>query len=293
MNTNQKRSERAYVREDLAKLWRTNVRAILETLGVRQIDLASKLGVTRQSLSTMDNETLYNLSSIATSAVILTALISAPAISRAVNTHKYKKEWSSHRDDNAEALKKDREKEEIDPETGLYLKKKDKGIEDDLTKINPNLEKGQPFYTNCTMCTAAMEMRRRGYDVAACGLVDNDQGGLTAKEYSKWFKPPTKHTEYNLLTSDSSTKMKKEVAAQGNGARGEICARWALGGGHSMFYQVEKGKMVVYDAQAGKKYSEKEFNDILDSSVQVRIRRLDTLEPNMDAMNKKKNKPLC
>lgn len=53
MNTNQKRSERAYVREDLAKLWQTNVRAILEILGVRQTDFARELGVSRQSVTTM------------------------------------------------------------------------------------------------------------------------------------------------------------------------------------------------------------------------------------------------
>lgn len=64
MNTNQKRPERTYVRKDLVALWRTNVRAILETLGIRQIDLASKLGVTRQSLSTMLNRKDYCLTRI-------------------------------------------------------------------------------------------------------------------------------------------------------------------------------------------------------------------------------------
>lgn len=193
-------------------------------------------------------------------AISTVAILAAPIVTAAIERHQYKKKWTSHRNDNGENLKKDRENEQIDPETGLYKKKKDKGIDDDLKKVNPCYEDGEPFQTNCTMCTAAMEMRRRGYDVAASALVDS-RGGLREKQYSKWFKPPTEHKNYTNVKQGEYTKMKKDVAAQGDGARGEITVKWYMGGGHNMFYQVEKGKMVVYDGQSGKKYSDRKLTD--------------------------------
>ncbi len=232
-----------------------------------------------------------------TVATAYVATIATAVIKQSIDSKVYKKKWKDHREDNAKKLEKDRKNEQIDPKTGLYLKKKDLGIDDDLKKVNQSYEDGEPFKSNCTMCTAAMEMRRRGYDVAACGLVDSNRGGLPTDTFTNWFKPPTKHTEYNLSTDlgpDQRSKMYKKVAAQGDGARGEILVTWSeLGGGHSMFYQVEKGNMVVYDGQNGKKYKGKEIDTILDSCCTAEIRRLDKLTPNMDAMKSEKNKPLC
>ena len=236
-----------------------------------------------------------NVKTVATVAAVAAAatatLILAPKIIRAVKSQDM---GSSGRDRNALALLKNRVLERVDPKTGLYLKNRDLGIDNDLMRVNPNHEKGRAYQVNCTMCTVAMEMRRRGYDVAACGLTDTDRSGLNVNVFGKWFKPPTEHQSFSTMSETGRGLLTRAVAEQGDNARGEICVRWLSGGGHSMFYQVEQGKMVIYDGQTGKKFdNEGALSQLFSNTTVAFVRRLDNLEPDMDAIKNGPYRPIC
>ena len=196
--------------------------------------------------------------------------------------------------DNADNLAKDRETEEIDPETGLYLKKdQDASTEDDMAKINPNYSESDAFRTNCTMCTAAMELRQRGYDVAA-GKTSYKQmveGGLDESEYQSWFGDDESRAyipEVNRKSTKDShaynLSVKKQMESGGEGARGELTVLWLDGSGHSMYYKVENGSAVVYDTQSNEKITGITMDRMLDATGAVRVRRLDNLTMNVDKM---------
>lgn len=58
---------------------------------------------------------------------------------------------------------------------------------------------------------------------------------------------------------------------------------WGPASGHSMAYEVQGDKVVVYDAQSGKK---KSLRSVMNASVDVGFTRLDNLEPDYEAMRK-------
>jgi hypothetical protein len=132
----------------------------------------------------------------------------------------------------------------------------EKQIMDSVVKdINPNYGS---FGTkmNCRRCTLSYEMRRRGFDVVAThSTMSTGQhgGGLkkaantktTAKDWgeNKVHSNPTggKVDSVNIIT--------KSLANQPNGSRGEVSVSWAVGGGHSIAYEVVRGKPMIIDTQ--------------------------------------------
>jgi GNAT superfamily N-acetyltransferase len=77
------------------------------------------------------------------------------------------------------------------------------------------------------------------------------------------------------------------IKKQGDGARGELGLAWMLGGGHSVAYEVVKGKPVVFDTQSGKKYeTAKELSELVDFAGQIAYTRLDNRELNMDYLTR-------
>lgn len=236
--------------------------------------------------------------------VFATALLSTIAISKLAEKHAEKriirnieKESAKYSNDTDRA--EDRKTEKIDPETGLYLKNGESTADEDMAKVNPNFENADAFKTNCTMCTAAMEMRQRGYDVAAgkTNGLQTWQGGLTEEEHGKWFTATDsndgKRTEVNRKDFFSDAKKQgytddaiNEMAKGGNGARGEVVVRFLAGGGHSMYYKVENGKVTIYDSQRNKKMSGSDLDELFEETYVTRVRRLDNLVPNVEQMKK-------
>lgn len=179
------------------------------------------------------------------------------------------------------------ETEEIDKKTGLRLKdhldKKgnpmdpEREFKDDLSKVNmenkyalwmANRSKG--YTQNCMLCTTAMDLRQRGYDVRAGKSPD----GFETDELKKWYKnPEIKTSTYNKVISD----LKKEP----EGSYGNIMVLWAnsFGAGHSMFYKIIDGEPKVYCAQTSS------FESLSNLSYRVDNRwcsscRTDNLKPN-------------
>ena len=181
---------------------------------------------------------------------------------------------------------------ETDEKTGLKKKKSETTAEQDMKLTNPGYGNfNTNTKNNCVLCSTAFELRRRGYDVIAgkAGV------GYSADEYTKWFKGAK--TTYNAASTGTkaptlpnpkrSAELKSwaesNILSQGEGARGYLSAAWSSYSGHSMAYEVKNNKVVVYDAQCGKKQS---LNKIARMSVDIGYTRLDDKEPNFAAMRK-------
>lgn len=113
--------------------------------------------------------------------------------------------------------------------------------------VNPNFSKGGDYEDNCAHCGAALEMRRRGFDVEA-----RPCSGMSLGKYLKLFdgaKPI-------YLTSKTSLELAKEIKAKllemGNGARGVIGAQWKnVDVGHIFSWEVVDDAVWLVDGQSG------------------------------------------
>lgn len=183
-------------------------------------------------------------------------------------------------------------KADIDEKTGLPLKRKDTTADQDVKLVNPGFKNfNTNTKNNCVLCSTAFELRRRGYDVVASKAAI----GYTSDEYKKWFKGLKTVTKEPFTLQNSmqlpSRKKGKELTewitpkllSQGDGARGYLSVQFGPAAGHSMVYEVQNGKVVVYDAQSGKK---KSLQSIMNISVNVGFSRFDNLEPNFVVMKK-------
>ena len=166
---------------------------------------------------------------------------------------------------------------------------------------------------NCRRCTFSYEMSRRGYDVKATKTIGGSgQGlpGLTSaitKEsgiygYAKNVfndEPFTRqilgddNTKKNkmgledvLLTSnveDNAKNIFKHLSNYPNGARGEFAMAWTGGAGHSMAFEIIKGKPIIFDCQTSTEYSSPEdLSKLAKNIVKASTTRLDNIELNED-----------
>ena len=176
------------------------------------------------------------------------------------------------------------------PSSFKDLKKKTKEYtaEEDMDYVNPYYdESGSAWTENCAYCTAAYELRRRGYDVEAnSSPYTNGNEPNTVHEIVKWYDGIERVDEfkeadlivqlyegsitnaeyisklYNGTVSaymvdptsrqDVKTKtndIKKEILKQGEGARGQFMTYWYNGGGHSIVYEVVNGDVILRDTQ--------------------------------------------
>lgn len=163
-----------------------------------------------------------------------------------------------------------------------------------VSRINPDYG-AIGTKNNCRRCTMAYEMSRRGYDVKATKSIGttgqtavdlhnmvNDKsdrylGGskrymLNDALFEKGVYPSNDnyygvsgfiaHKMKNIKKSDSDADLAdsifKTLAKEPNGSRGEVSLFWSFGGGHSIAYEVVKGKPVIFDCQSGKKFDSPE-----------------------------------
>ena len=170
-----------------------------------------------------------------------------------------------------------------DPKTGLVKKSKNSTPEQDAEMINPGivdkrfLSDNSRYQFNCTHCTIAYDLRRRGYDVAASPVKSAE--GEDAKFIEKMYKhaekrnaepvlkskqvrntsllsnPPMSDKEYENLWTESfnhaindprsydkackqqGKKILNTCESYGPNARGNIMIKLACGGGHSLAFE--------------------------------------------------------
>lgn len=125
---------------------------------------------------------------------------------------------------------------------------------------------------NCAFCTMAMAAREKGYDVIA----NKSDTGFYRKVEEKWFDGKN-----NFKVSDYK-KFRAEASSYPDGAYGELCVEWLVGGGHSMFWKQENGEVTIYDGQSRKEIDEQSYSRMLAKKITGRIefRRLDNVDFN-------------
>lgn len=148
---------------------------------------------------------------------------------------------------------------------------------------------------NCTNCTAAYELRCRGYDVSAAEyenyvtsydnasflrfpLYYKDAKTIRLDDEGNEHKSPLNNTVlYKRYEYDSRTVTEAILKHSGKNSRGDISVMWkeALAG-HSMVYEVDsKGKVTIRDCQTNKKYT---VESIVKHVNGISITRTDNLE---------------
>ena len=174
---------------------------------------------------------------------------------------------------------------------------------------------------NCRRCTFAYEMRRRGYDVAATRTTTGsgqDRAGMynaltpgakivqpgKVSKISRLVSEGVKNTSGDIssftqhldtmktngktLISASSGGLKptdifSALSTQPNGARGELGVSWKIGGGHSMAWEIVKGKPVIFDAQTRRVYENPEaLLKLTGAMKEAGFTRLDNVPLNED-----------
>lgn len=120
---------------------------------------------------------------------------------------------------------------------------------EDQAVINPDYDpKVYANSMNCAYCTAAYELRKRGYDVEAAPA--NTLTYNTIDEIASWYKDPDL---YHFDTNAARSKdIENEMLKMGEGARGQYCVYWGQGGGHSMVWEVKNNKVIVKDCQTNR-----------------------------------------
>ena len=138
-------------------------------------------------------------------------------------------------------------------------------------------------------------MRCRGYDVRASkSIMATGQHGVGLK---KALNTETTHTQLgektvfkvvdsagvkSLKNTDAPSAVFKALKQQPNGSRGEVGVNWLMGGGHSVAYEIVKGKPIIFDTQSGKIFkTPKEFADAYKiSAIRADFTRLDNKKLN-------------
>lgn len=202
-----------------------------------------------------------------------------------------------------------RSKEEKDPNNGMPLISKEMSIEETMEYIN--LGRKTPIDDikgggNCTLCTLALDLRMRGYDVSAPNINDAKNAGYSNTRSSGsmdlWngildtlfncdddeydMEPDTGYMtrlykgDVKTLTDVNSEKLKSSVSKQTN-TYGNLAVSWNdCDWAHSMFYKVDsKGNIEIYDAQTNQKV---DIDEVMANSHDWWFTRTDNLEPNWE-----------
>lgn len=213
-------------------------------------------------------------------ALLIGIPVTAGAVRDAKTTNKIKK------------FEQNLETEETDPKTGYKLKNEkmmSNSTKEDMSYVNmehqyagmkqKNRDAKEGTDMNCSLCTTAMVLRQKGYDVRA----GKRYVGTTGEFQEKIYKGG-KFTKGNF--KDIMNQLEKEP----EGSYGHFSVVWRGGlGGHSMFYKIEKGKPVIYCTQT----NEIQNNRILASQASpmddmTRFMRCDNLEVDFDYVKENK-----
>lgn len=221
---------------------------------------------------------------------IMAAKIAVPlvigGVTYAIQDAKNKKEDKLYYEERANK----KQGEERDPNTGFYLKNRKYSREEDIAAVNPDFSHGgYGASNNCMLCSVTYDLRRRGYDVEARKMSGN---GCTSNQLKAWYKNPeintvsTRNPETGKRAGWNDnfrtfmvTNAKNELLAQGSdGVRGNIMVQWISGGGHSMVYEVNHGKLEIIDTQSGDIYRGSQIDNLLNYTNDIKYARTDNLE---------------
>ena len=168
-----------------------------------------------------------------------------------------------------------------DPLPILPVKTEATTRDEDMNLVNPKYDRGTYAYTmNCSYCTAAYDLRMRGYDVEADGISKYDAATIEA-EITSWYDG--EEVKRRSITNNGATmkedaeRLEAELLSYGDGARGHMMLYWQMGGGHDVIWEIEHGDVVIRDCQTNEKL---EVIDYLQYSNYVSYFRTDNIQPN-------------
>lgn len=182
----------------------------------------------------------------------------------------------------------------------LALAKKNMSEDQLMKTVIPDINKGYGSFgtkMNCRRCTMAYEMRRRGNDVVATKstMATGQHGkGLqkaanTNTKLQDWgeksvYKDTTSPFSNSVARDAAPKAIFKSLSKEPLGSRGEVAVGWKMGGGHSLAYEIVKGKPVIFDTQRGVKLkTAADFNKHYDLSIgEAAVTRLDNKKLNED-----------
>lgn len=184
----------------------------------------------------------------------------------------YNEAFSAHNKisllDHFRGIKKSDRKMDFDPsELDPSFKHKDRYMsrKEDVDAINGALGAVNPFRTvNCTICTTAYEMRRRGYDVQANSLFKGG-GPKSLWDVTDFFKDASINDWMSLSSlhidkdeSECRSAVKNSLMELGKGARGNFIGHLnsdKTNMCHSVIFEVGDKTVHLIDAQTKKLYT--------------------------------------
>lgn len=188
----------------------------------------------------------------------------------------------------------------------------DEIMSDVVKHINPGYG-GIGTKQNCRRATFAYEMRRRGFDVAATRTTNaygqTAAGLINATSPGEKFLPTSKVGMISKALKEQVEKKRigastpftdaitgavvgkeriratnqtidnaifTKLRSMPDGARGELGVTWTPGGGHSVAWEIVKGKPVIFDTQSGKRFTSaaemtKEYGNIIKDAGVTRL----------------------
>lgn len=171
--------------------------------------------------------------------------------------------------------------------------------------INPNYDPDTFDYSyNCSFCTAAYDLRKRGYDVQASPISILE--GPVIEDILSWYDGAVAVSEdnvssnlkgddrYNDVRIDNpaervqrrASALNESLESYGDGARGHLAMYWRQGGGHDIAWEVENGKVVYRDCQTNEVY---DISTILPYVQDYSYVRVDNCEPTEEVLRTVQN----
>lgn len=184
-----------------------------------------------------------------------------------------------------EHAKKDLSTRDYDSKLRFFKKARNYSPDEDLKAVNEGMFRiSKGGSNNCGLCTTAYELRRRGYDVRA----NFAEQGRSVKTLSDFFKNAEIQDDSalaNRTKSEWMSAIERRLLRQGDGARGNFGGQYAMGGGHSIIYEVANGKVIFRDGQTGQTY--RNTYDAIGRFVPGKSNyfRMDNLEINNDTIH--------
>lgn len=157
--------------------------------------------------------------------------------------------------------------------------KQEHSREDDMAAVNPTYGQAIKGNTNnCVLCSISYDLRRRGYDVTAklC-----DTGMYTEKVVKEMYKGAKEEDMGSYSWAAVTRKFEKKYP---EGSRGIISIN-SIFGGHAMAFEIQNGKLEIYDAQSAEKRKLTDNDLVLYDPRYTQAVRLDNKQINWESAN--------
>jgi SPP1 gp7 family putative phage head morphogenesis protein len=114
---------------------------------------------------------------------------------------------------------------------------------------NPNFQKGKEYQINCQRCVPTYELRRRGYNVEAQPVVNNDKGQVAhGMECFDGAQPVGWPRNLKGITGK---ELEEQLNALPDGARAAVFVCWGGPKGHTFVCEKLNGALRFIDPQSG------------------------------------------